>query len=625
MPIVPRYGDRKVQTQALPGVRKSAAETPTSTGAGLAEAQQNTGEALMQAGAGVARMATAKVAELHALEVQKQDDFVHLAAGRQLNDFELAALHDPKTGAFHTVKGQAALGLDQVVGEKFDELADKLEAEMTPRQRAAFQPDRANRRASMMRSVTIYGADEIDKAETAETKASLKASEQTAIVNTSLDPSRIGEELQRTDAIITTFAANKGLGPAVRAQLVMESHTEIHAGVIAGKLAKGHDRDARYYFDGVKEQLTPEKRAEIERQLESATNAGEGLRASDTIWQAHGPKSDTDPINLDTMEEAARKQFADDPKALDATMKYLRERKYSVDAGRKDREEAAGGALWVAASKGASLAEISRMPEFVNAPGRLQATISDYIVSHAEHDANRAYAQEGRAYTAQQRGEAAKQQKGWSRYWDLSKPETLGQTSENALQMLRGELGDDHVNNLLKAKRGLSKSDDAVRAATIDDDLFKVTAQSAGLNPYGASSEEDKSSLGQLKNAVETAIDAEQQKQGRALKRDEKQKVMRDVIEPRVMLNYWGRDPEKLAAMVTNPDDRAKAYVPIAKIPPVALSQALNYARSLSPETQRMTDKEIQSRFGDRIQRAYARRLMGGTRAEMDAILKGQE
>ena len=121
----------------------------------------------------------------------------------------------------------------------------------------------------------------------------------------------------------------------------------------------------------------------------------------------------------------------------------------------------------------------------------------------------------------------------------------------------------------------------------IDDDLFKTIAQNAGLKAYGESSDEQKGVLGQLKNAVETEIDREQQRTGKPLTRDEKQRLMQGVIDQKVMLHYslWP-DESRIAATVTNADDRARAYVPLANIPPVAMSEALNYARSLSPELQ---------------------------------------
>jgi hypothetical protein len=286
------------------------------------------------------------------------------------------------------------------------------------------------------------------------------------------------------------------------------------------------------------------------------------------------------------------------------------------------------GGLWSKVAAGAGLTEIQRDPAYLAAPGKVQVQISDYILGKAEREANRAYAQEGRAYTAAQRLEKEKETKGWSRYWDLSDPTTLDKTSEGALQALRGELGDEHVNRLLAQKRALSKSDEAVRAAQIDDDLFKTTAAAAGLHPYAPKEDEtQKQELGQLRAAVEREIDIEQQHKGKLLTRDEKEKVMKRIVDEKVKFNYWFSTPEKIAASVTNADDRTKAYVPIADIQkdqPKQLSRYLNYARSLGAAQQRMSDDELIRRYSDRFQHAEGLRRLGATDAEIAAAIRGQ-
>jgi hypothetical protein len=45
----------------------------------------------------------------------------------------------------------------------------------------------------------------------------------------------------------------------------------------------------------------------------------------------------------------------------------------------------------------------------------------------------------------------------------------------------------------------------------------------------------------------------------------------------------------------------------------------------VSPAAGGMTDDQIKERFEDRLQRAYARRMIGGSRQEIEAILTGQD
>jgi hypothetical protein len=128
-----------------------------------------------------------------------------------------------------------------------------------------------------------------------------------------------------------------------------------------------------------------------------------------------------------------------------------------------------------------------------------------------------------------------------------------------------------------------------------------------------------------LKNDVESAIDIEQRKVGKELTRDQKQKIMHDIVDRKVLLNYWGPDPTKIAAMVTDPEDRKKAYVPLAQVPAAAITAGLNYVRGISPATGKLTEPQLRALAAPRIQRAYALRLMGGTQAEIEAAMKGEE
>lgn len=632
MPTVSTYGGRKVATERIPGVRKTAAETPTSEGAGLEEARAGKFGALARFGGTVAAVGEEAYKQANIVkqeEARKADELVLLARGNELDSFVNKTLYDPQSGAL-TVKGEASLGLSQRVGDEFEKFSGQIAQRLTSdRQRLAFERMRAQGRQHLDLTLEQHTFSEMQRFAGQELQAKVTNKVNEAMTYAT-QPQRIGAALNEALDSIRRFGPQIGMGPEEIKKRIDATTTQVHSGVIDQLLAQGHAKAAGIYFEETRGQINGEAIAGIEKAIDTADTAQLGLKTATDLWTAHGPKGDTDPINLDVMEDAAREKFSDDPKALEATIRFLRERKAGVDASRQDRAEATSGAVWVAASKGVSLDQISRMPEFLKLPGKAQAQVSDYIVGHANQAESRAAAAESRAYTRDLRAASKKEQQGWARYWDLSTPATLDATSENALQSLRGELGDEHVNRLLTQKRALAKSENVVREATIDSDLFNVTAESAGLDPYGKKSQQtdaERAELGYLKNAVETAIDVEQQKKGGILSRDEKQKVMRAITDQRVLIthNWFAADRQHVAATITNPDDRAKAYVPVTKIPPALLAQSLNYVRGLNSQTQQMPDGELQRRFIDRIQRAYALRLLGATRAEMEAVLQGTD
>jgi hypothetical protein len=170
----------------------------------------------------------------------------------------------------------------------------------------------------------------------------------------------------------------------------------------------------------------------------------------------------------------------------------------------------------------------------------------------------------------------------------------------------------------MQQKRTYAANVERVRDATIDADLFKDIASSAGLNPYTPKTERERATLGQLRSRVEEAIDAEQRQTGKPLSRERKGQLMQQLVDRTVMLDVWMQPDQERIAAVVSPDEREYAYVPIARIPASALEQVANVIRSISPSTQRMSTGDIAREWQDRIERMYAAHLLRlGTEEEM--------
>ncbi len=615
MPTVPSYGSRRVSLNPLVGARLDAVDTPEAEGAGLAQAQGQGAAAIADRlgalGATAEKIGVDQFSKLVEAKQAFESNTKIMGLDRQLGERALQLTQDPQTGVFNTVKGAETKDLLPAVTGAFDTYADQLGAGLTGGELLAFQKARDHRREALRESVASYTERQLGAARQAEDNAQLDLAYQTALSNTD-DLKAVGAQIDRAKAII---GGMQGLGPDARTDMTTRTVSRMYDGVIRDYLARGLDQKARMLFDGVQDQLAGEDKTKLDRDLSNASTAATGLRAAEAIWAAHAPQSDEDAIQLDKMQTDARSQFANDPATLDVVLKRLHERAAGVEAGRKEREEASGGALWSAAAQGATLDDIRRLPQYIAAPGRLQAQIADYIVSRAERQASRAYTEETRGYERARRAEAEKEQHGWARYFDLAQPETLAATSENALNMLRGELGDAHVNRLIEEKRRLL-SPAALRTAAIDHDQFMSLAQQAGLRPFetgltGKESEDHKAAFGQLEDAVKSAIDAEQRARGnKELTRDEKASVAQKVIDRRVMLSRWGTDPSLPAAMVVNTKDRDNAYVKLADIPTPNVNEAINLIRARIQREQGSTREQILARYGDRIQRAYAAHVL---------------
>lgn len=335
MPTVRTYGTQKVDPTALPGVRRTAAETPTSTGVGLSEAQAGTARTIAGFGSEIANIGVnlyarheAENRRLALEEKRRADETAVLAAENTIAEWENKRLYDPQNGAL-AIKGKDAMPLPESVGAEFEQVAgDTAGSLTTPEQRAAFARIRANRALNLDVTLRRHVYGEMQHYEAGELKAFVDNASATAIANAN-DPRRVGEELNKITVAIEKHAPRAGLGPEQVQETVAAAKTGVHAGVIDRLLATNQDRAARVYFDATKEQISGEAVARIERALEEGSTRGASQRQADAIVRAGGTLT----------EQLEKVRAIDDPKVRDAVRERV-EHDYSVNEKiTRDREE----------------------------------------------------------------------------------------------------------------------------------------------------------------------------------------------------------------------------------------------------------------------------------------------
>jgi hypothetical protein len=108
---------------------------------------------------------------------------------------------------------------------------------------------------------------------------------------------------------------------------------------------------------------------------------------------------------------------------------------------------------------------------------------------------------------------------------------------------------------------------DRIVAATIDEDQLKSTLLRNGFNKIADPPRGDKAAAAQslyMRDNVKMLINAEQERVGRQLSRDEKQQIIDRSILDRVFVSRFGTDPEVPFAS-TGPGERAQAYVTVGE------------------------------------------------------------
>jgi hypothetical protein len=593
MPIVPRVA-RQVTTAPLPGVRRQAAETPLSEGAGVAEARAQSARALASVSGQVAGVGL----ELYAQhEAQARADAAiarQLDAETQLNNFELG-LSTP--GGALTVQGRDALGATSKALADYTTLVGTIEASLPEDQRARFAATAEQRRRSIGLSLERHAASAVQAADADTLNARVQSGVALAVTH-ARDPERLGQDLAGVTAALTAAAPAQGWSAETLAAKIAAARSDVHVGVISRLLDDGDDRLARAYFDETKDQIDGARIGAVEQALSVASTAADGQRRADAILATTATRA----------EALAQLAGIDDVKLRDET-------RARVLQGLADREKAASDAHEQALTDAANV--IDRTGRTAAVSPAAWATFSV-----AERRSLQIYA-EAKAAGVEPRTN-------WEVYSDLfaratSRDPSVQQTfAEEPLLKYRGQLADQQFTRLLELQASLrgrgGTSPTVVREATIDSDTFNAIASGAGLTVFGSPSATDKARVAQLRASVEDAIDHEQQARGRALTRDEKRTLMQGLIDRHVQLNVWGTDPTYPAAAVLE-RERASAYVPLDQIPAVSRTEFIHYLKSVSPTAAALTPEAITARFRDRIERAYAALVMGlGDQAVIDRL-----
>lgn len=430
-------------------------------------------------------------------------------------------------------------------------------------------------------------------------------------------PGQIEMSILRTNMEVERKARNEGLPRDAVETLKTINETQIHSDVMTQMLATGKDKAAVAYYEQVKDKLTPQALVIMGSKVKAASLEGESVRAADVVWGALGPKGPNDPIRIDIMETWIRDKYSDNPMLMKSAIQDLRSRATAHNDGQREIAATNQAKVLGAYHDGADLKQLQTMPEYQALDGESRIKLRDYIV-------NRGWTEQQHARQEAQYREGAKASAGFSTYWELSNPQVLSTMSEAQILQLEPVLGRKLTEDLMQGKRKLS-SPESVKAATIDTELFNVIASEAGLKPYEKkNSTEDKEYLGRLRNEVEAAIDVAQRQSGKALNREEKEKLMRSMVDKKVMVDRWGSDDE-LPAPVVKPAMRSQIYVPVDTIDPAWLKGAANYLRSQGIAPMEWDDATIKKNMKGRLERAYAISITGGTSEEGRKALEGKD
>lgn len=394
--------------------------------------------------------------------------------------------------------------------------------------------------------------------------------------------------------LVQKYGATTGKPPEWIAQQTLRSTTALHATVISN-LLQTDPTAAKQYFEANKGQIDGARYDEIGARINHVSASTEGDTTAGKVWAELGPKTDLQPVELDKLEQAARDAYPNDPARRDAALQGIRARAQAFEHAERQRASANTNAVFGMLDNGRSLAQLRATPEWNALPEKDQRQIKLSIESEQATREARAAAQEQRAYTAEQRRQQNLMLQNGDAYLRASDPEVLIRSSRDEVIATRAIFGQEGAKHLLDKWESLQKPG-ALSEARLDKEQFNSYAQQMGLRPNETGKNEaQKDLLITVQNRLETLISQEQKARGRAMTREEKDKLIQTEMAKQVMVSGWFFNSSVPVLQLT-PSQMRSVIVPAQDRQQIAEALKLKYQQ---------TGNQLYAPTEDNVRRLY--------------------
>jgi soluble lytic murein transglycosylase-like protein len=257
------------------------------------------------------------------------------------------------------------------------------------------------------------------------------------------------------------------------------------------------------------------------------------------VFDEFGPKTDTDPIELDLLNDHIDVLMADRTVDERKTAKQLlKSYAEAHNASARQREAERVSNIWTSVMNGQSMEQIQSTPEWRALDGTQQKKLITEIGSFRSQPTSPDQ---------------------WALYAEIkSDPAKFAAMSTEQVLALAPLLGNELTTKLIQDRAALNTPQDIAKAE-YDEDTFKIFAAKAGIKVFDkARRPADKENEGKLRYAIENLLVVRANELRRPLNRAEQEDVMAEVIGNKVYLDRWGRDPEFISALVAEDEFEGK-------------------------------------------------------------------
>ena len=565
MATVPTY-DQQIEEKPLPGFRQDSVATPALLGSAadtVSQAGKDMSEMGMQLG----------------LAQERQDMTAVLGVETARKEAMIAADADMRKNR----QGANATGATQNMKQWWDDAAKQdFAALQTDAQRQVYLRRMSAVRLRSIHSISQFEAQQNDVALTESTKAAVTAAINTASANAvdtaTNKPDEVGIALQQ-EAINTALTAyykrrgedKKGPNgePSPLDVALGDANTRLHKEVLQALPPEL----ARDYFNAHEQEIDGSQRDTIGKAARQQTADAIGQNAAKAVVAEVGYGAGIDVI-LQKLDD----KFGSDTVTLKAAHNAAKELVGAYNEGEKTRMDSMMAKVNLRLLNGESWSTVRNGPEYkalmydagpagVKAAGMIQ----DHQESLAATRASRAASASSRSYTDAAHKQLDLAQSGMNKYLDLSmNPDKLAALTSDEVINLRTEMSDQQVQHLAEKQLVLTKGADALAAAKLDANTFKLIARDVGLNADQSPSklsDDDKLRLDKLQLAASTALQQANQAKGRAItdpkeRYDIVKKAVFDIVRVPGFFSAGGYGTgTDLPVSVLSPDEMKKAIV----------------------------------------------------------------
>jgi hypothetical protein len=525
MALVPRYQGLRVATQAIPGVRKQAAETPLSEGAGLDEAIAQKDEALgADIGGPITRMGAALFEDTQKKARDAADQTAILKASNALSDWKDQYIYDPNSGAL-TKHGEDAFPLPEQTADAFHQKANEIADTLTnDKQKQAFARISSSEWQSTDLQVRQHVFKEIQGYQANELQATVKNAADDAVRNAGNVP-LIAQNLAKAESAITSMGPQLGIGPEQQKEQILAMRSGVHTGVISQLLATGQEQQAQAYFEETKDQISADHLDDVQRALEVGKVRGEAQKTSDDIIAKGGTLT----------EQMARARDISDPKVREEVEQRLSRNDTLMErAQREQQQQTMRGAYDI----------IDRTGDVANIPPAVWATLDGGTRSAMREYADRLA-----------KGTPAKTD--WPTYYGLMQKaadDPEGFSTTNLLKS-RAALGDTEFKQLTEMQGAIVKGDrNRAEASGLGDyrqrdQILTDTLTQYGIDPKAKPNTPQGQANAELRRILDERVDAVQQPDASGKRRKasgvEIQQALDNILSVKVGTpgSWWGLIP----------------------------------------------------------------------------------